>query len=167
MHFPPYYKKKTWQAFFIGIFAGTIIGYMIFIYMYGVHTERWIEENLTLRNELSEVQNENELLKQDKDDLSEENEKKFTIQKVEIEWLNATELKLDRITLLRLNEKVQAQVQPVIGRSIQSVHDQKELLIRTIENKTYPLNDINYQMEVVHMTLSTTMTISLNIDTTN
>ncbi len=49
MHIPPYYKRPSFQRFFAGICIGTIIGYLIFIYMFGELQEKWIEENLALR----------------------------------------------------------------------------------------------------------------------
>ncbi|WP_017186302.1 sporulation membrane protein YtrI [Alkalibacillus haloalkaliphilus] len=167
MHIPPFYKKTTWQAFFIGILTGVVIGYMFFLYVYGQHTERWIEENLTLRNELNQVKQENELLKQDKDDLNRANEERLTIQDIELDWHNADELDLDRFTLHELNENVLQELQTVMGRNIQSVSDQRELLIRTIENKLYNIRDIRYQLEVHHITISTTLIITVKVHITS
>ena len=55
MHIPPYYKKRTWQSFFLGVLAGVIVGYIFFLFVYGKHTERWIEENMEIRTELKQV----------------------------------------------------------------------------------------------------------------
>ncbi|WP_188206412.1 sporulation membrane protein YtrI [Alkalibacillus aidingensis] len=163
MHIPPFYKKTTWQAFYIGILTGVVIGYLFFLYVYGQHTERWIEENLTLRNELNQVQQENELLKQDKDDLNKANEQRLTVQDIEIEWENADDLDLDRFTMHELNERVQDELQTVMGRNIESISEQRDFLIRSVENKVYNVRDIDYELEVHHITISPTLIISFVI----
>ncbi|GAA0456235.1 sporulation membrane protein YtrI [Alkalibacillus silvisoli] len=162
MHIPPFYKKTKWQAFFIGILTGVVIGYMFFLYVYGQHTERWIEDNLAIRNELNQVQQENELLKQDKDDLNRANERRLTIQDIELEWSNSDEIDLDRFTLHELNENVLQELQTIMGRNIESVSEQRELLMRTIENKVYDIRDIQYELEVRHITISPTLIITID-----
>ncbi|MGM8215602.1 sporulation membrane protein YtrI [Bacillaceae bacterium W0354] len=163
MHIPPYFKKRTWQFFFIGVIVGAVIGYLFFLYVYGEHTERWIEENLSLRDELREVEKANDLLKRDQDNLSRESEKKLTIQETKIEWLNASEQKIDRFTVYHLTELVEKELNPVIGRNIDAVSDQRDLLIRAIENKEYKISNLKYSVKVVYLTISTKLTISLEV----
>ncbi|WP_134338495.1 sporulation membrane protein YtrI [Filobacillus milosensis] len=163
MHIPPYYKKPSWQAFFIGVLVGVVIGYLFFLYLYGEHTERWIEENLTLEKELKEVNKEYELLKKDTDQLSEENQKKLTIQDVEVKLLNAKQLKLDRFTTLHLTDLIEDEIGTVMGQNIESVHGQRELLKRTLENKIFKVNNITYNVEIVELTIYTTLYVSVNI----
>ncbi|GEL76860.1 sporulation membrane protein YtrI [Tenuibacillus multivorans] len=163
MHIPPYYKRPSWQAFFIGILVGVVIGYLFFLYVYGEHTERWIEENLTLRQEIKELEQDVELLRQDKDDINMERERRLTIQDVEVEFTNIEDLNLDRFTVIRLTDLVEDEVGTVAGRNIESVSDQRELLIRTIENKTFRVNDIQYQVKVDQLIIGPTLTVTLEI----
>ncbi|MFD2639858.1 sporulation membrane protein YtrI [Piscibacillus salipiscarius] len=163
MHIPPYYKKPKWQAFFVGIIVGTMVGYLFFLYIYGEHTERWIEENLTLRKELRNLEQDYELLKKDTDDLSKQSEQLLRIKDVEIELLNIDQLKLDRFTTLRLTALIEDEIGAVVGNNISSVSEQRDLLVRTIENKTFKVNQIQYQVKVIYLTIGPTLDVSLEI----
>ncbi|MFC0015643.1 MULTISPECIES: sporulation membrane protein YtrI [Allobacillus] len=163
MHIPPYYKKRTWQSFFLGVLAGVIIGYLFFLFVYGKHTERWIEENMEIRTELKQVKQENDLLKQDKENLNEEHEEKLTIQSFEINLSNAKDLELDRFTEYELIEKIEDELNPVIGRNIASVSEQRDLLIRTIENQTYHVRDINYSVKISHLTVAPILVVTVEV----
>ncbi|MGP4071264.1 sporulation membrane protein YtrI [Piscibacillus sp. B03] len=160
MHIPPYYKKPKWQAFFIGVIAGTMVGYLFFLYIYGEHTERWIEENLTLRQELKDLEQDYELLKKDTDDQSDQ---LLRIKDVEIELVNVDQLKLDRFTTLRLTALIEDEIGAVVGNQIESVGEQRDLLVRTIENKSFKVNQINYQVKVVYLTIGPTLDVALEI----
>ena len=162
-HIPPYYKKRTWQSFFLGVLAGVIVGYIFFLFVYGKHTERWIEENMEIRTELKQVKQENDLLKQDKENLNEEHEEKLTIQSFEINLDNAEELELDRFTEYELTERIEDELNPVIGRNIASVSDQRDLLIRTIENQTYHVRDIDYSVTISHLTVAPILVITVEV----
>nr|WP_289036848.1 sporulation membrane protein YtrI [uncultured Allobacillus sp.] len=163
MHIPPYYKKRTWQSFFLGVLAGVIIGYLFFLFVYGKHTERWIEENMEIRTELKQVKQENDLLKQDKENLNEKHEEKLTIQSFEINLSNAKDLELDRFTEYELIEKIEDELNPVIGRNIASVSEQRDLLIRTIENQTYHVRDINYSVKISHLTVAPILVVTVEV----
>src|SRR5690625_83853 len=163
MHIPPYYKQRKWQFFFVGTAVGAVIGYLSFLYVYGEHTERWIEENLALRNELREVQKTNELLLQDQDDMSKESQRRMQVQQIEIEWLNIEDVKIDRFTIYHLNNLVEDELNPIIGSQVEDVAEQRELVIRAIENKVYQVNQINYSVKVVYLTIAPKLIISLEI----
>ncbi|MET3682635.1 gas vesicle protein [Alkalibacillus flavidus] len=167
MHIPPYYKKPTWQTFFIGVLTGVVVGYIFFLYVYGEHTERWIEDNLTIRQELQQIKQENKLLKDDQHDLSQQTEQRLTIQETDIEWTNAEQLDLDRFTTHELEEQLQAQLESIIGQNIESLSEQRTLLIQTIENKVFNIRDVKYQLTVRHMTIAPTLIMSLEIDLTS
>ncbi|WP_143063825.1 sporulation membrane protein YtrI [Piscibacillus halophilus] len=160
MHIPPYYKRPKWQAFFIGVIVGTMVGYLFFLYIYGEHTERWIEENLTLRQELKDLENDFELLKKDSDDQSEQ---LLRIQDVEIELSNTEQVKLDRFTTIRLTSLIEDEIGEVVGDHIESVNEQRDLLIRTIENKNFRVNQIQYQVKVVFLSIGPTLDVTLEV----
>ncbi|WP_027964262.1 sporulation membrane protein YtrI [Halalkalibacillus halophilus] len=163
MHLPPLHKKKNWQRVFIGFIFGVMCGYMIFLYMYGVHTERWIESNLEVREQLHKVEQENELLKRDQDDFNKESEEKLTIQSIEVEWLNEEDLGLDRFTTRALEESIHQELNSIMGQNIASVSEQRLILIRAIENKLYTVRDLNYTLTIDHITIAPTLILSINI----
>lgn len=137
-----------------------MVGYLFFLYIYGEHTERWIEENLTLRQELKDLEQDYELLKKDTDDQSDQ---LLRIKDVEIELVNVEQLKLDRFTTLRLTALIEDEIGAVVGNQIESVGEQRDLLVRTIENKSFKVNQINYQVKVVYLTIGPTLDVALEI----
>lgn len=163
MHIPPYYKKRSFQSFFLGVLTGVVIGYLFFLFVYGEHTERWIEENMEVRDELQKISQENDLLKQDKEHLSEENEERISVQSIEVELENAKQLDLDRFTEYELTDLVIQELNTIVGRNISSVSEQRDLLVRTIEHKTYTVRNINYSLEVTHLTISPILLITVEI----
>lgn len=60
MHIPPYYKKESWQRFFIGAFFGAVIAYVIIMYMYGSMYEKLYEENVNFASQVNDLKKQNE-----------------------------------------------------------------------------------------------------------
>lgn len=151
MHFSPYYKLKNWQRLFGGIFIGAILSYLVFIYMNGQLIEKRIEENLRLRTEKQELQISHRMLEENMSELNEMYEQKLLIHSVKIVITNAEVYKLDRFSLHELNDQVYDQVNTIIGREVKSFTNHYPLLIRSVENKAYKINDFTYQARVKHL----------------
>lgn len=80
MHIPPYYKKRTWQSFFLGVFGWCHCRLYLFFICLRKTYRTLVEKTWKFRTELKQVKQENDLLKQDKENLNEEHEEKLTIQ---------------------------------------------------------------------------------------
>lgn len=158
-----FYKKEHGKVSSLVFWLVSLSVISFFLFVYGKHTERWIEENMEIRTELKQVKQENDLLKQDKENLNEEHEEKLTIQSFEINLDNAEELELDRFTEYELTERIEDELNPVIGRNIASVSDQRDLLIRTIENQTYHVRDIDYSVTISHLTVAPILVITVEV----
>lgn len=85
------------------------------------------------------------------------------VQQIEIEWLNIEDVKIDRFTIYHLNNLVEDELNPIIGSQVEDVAEQRELVIRAIENKAYQVNQINYSVKVVYLTIAPKLIISLEI----
>jgi len=154
MHIPPYHKKESWQRFFIGMFFGGIIAYCIFIYMYGSMYERLVEQNLNLQSELTELEKQNEVLLQDKKDLDEKSKESYTIDSIEINITNKKQLRLERLIVHQLEEMIKQEINHIIGQDISVVAENDQLLLSTIENKTFSIDDLNYYFEIQQLTIA-------------
>ncbi|MBO8156468.1 MAG: hypothetical protein H0Z32_08420 [Bacillaceae bacterium] len=163
MHIPAYYKKREVQYFFAGAVIGGIIAYIIFLYMYGSQTERWIEENVQLHSRINDLERENQTLTKDKANLKNKNEQILTIQTIDVELINAEQLKLDRFVIYQLTEAVKNELSSLIGKSIQSVSENQALIYATIENKTFKVDDFAYEAKVSSLTISRTLHAKIKI----
>ncbi|MDX8046705.1 hypothetical protein SH601_12000 [Gracilibacillus sp. S3-1-1] len=165
MHIPPYHKRPEWQRFLAGVASGTIIGYLIFIYMFGQLQENWIEENITLRGELQDLKQTYENLQQNHEALDEQAKKGIQVSEISIDLLNLEELHLenDRIMIHQLEEAIRAEATEAIGKSVDELANSVGLLISTIENKTINIDDFRFQAEVKRIIISETIQLAIEL----
>lgn len=164
MHVSPYHKKRTIQIFLLGMLAGAVIAYIVLIFMYGKMYENLMTENIKLSSEIQDLERRNEALLQDKESLEERN---FIIQSIEIEFSNAEELRMDRLMIHQLENLIKNEIDQIIGKEIDSVADNDELLITVIENKTFTIDDLSYEFEVVKMSITERLRITLEASLTD
>ncbi|WP_407269170.1 sporulation membrane protein YtrI [Radiobacillus sp. PE A8.2] len=153
MHIPPYYKRASWQRFFVGTVVGAIVAYCVFVYMYGEFHERWVEENLELRSDYNDLKLNYDSLQESKQQLDEEAKKKITIETITISIDNKKQLKLDNdsLTAHQLVEQMKQQISDVIGRDILSLSENYKLLEAAIQNKIYKVDEFMYEASVTHL----------------
>lgn len=144
--------------------AGAVIAYIVLIFMYGKMYENLMTENIKLSSEIQDLERRNEALLQDKESLEERN---FIIQSIEIEFSNAEELRMDRLIIHQLENLIKNEIDQIIGKEIDSVADNDELLITVIENKTFTIDDLSYEFEVVKMSITEKLRITLEASLTD
>ncbi|MRG87691.1 sporulation membrane protein YtrI [Salinibacillus xinjiangensis] len=169
MHIPPYYKRRGFQYFFVGVIIGAIISYLIFLYFYGEMTEAWIEENIQLRDQIEELENDIENISKDNEDLTKQSQQNLTLQEIQIEIENPDKLKLDRFMQHDLKEQMKSELNSLKGRDIESLYENQDLLEAAIENKSYRVEDFSYdatikKLWVINSTLF--LTIELEVSST-
>jgi|SRR5690625_3773230 len=159
MHIPPYHKKRTWQIFFLGTFAGAIVSYVIIMFMYGKMYENILVEQSELQTKYNEVKAQNEALLEDKEKLEEKSN--FTINSIDVDFLNDKQLKLDRLSAHQFENMVKEELHYIIGKEVKSISDNDNLLISVIENKTYTLDDKSYNIEVKKISIAEKIKLTL------
>jgi len=167
MHIPPFYKKTTWQRFFAGTLIGGIIAYGVLLYMYGAMYEELLAQNRSFQSEITDLQNQNEALIEDREELDEMAEKVLTIDTVEVSIANSEELRLDRLLIHDLEEMVKQEVNHIIGQDLSVIGQSDMLLVSTIENKEYTIDDFNYELDVKLLTIWETVRITVEATHTN
>ncbi|WP_068674662.1 sporulation membrane protein YtrI [Oceanobacillus sp. Castelsardo] len=161
MHIPPYYKKPSWQRFFVGAVLGGIIAYVILLYMHGSMYESLLEENQQLKSKISELTLQNEALTKSNEDLNEKTNKSPIVESIEINIDNWEKYKLDRLTVYELEELVKDEINHLVGEKVSIVAESDFLLERAIENKSYKLNDVTYYFNTSKMIISETLKLTL------
>lgn len=159
MHFPPFYKAKSYQIFILGALSGALIAYLILLYMHGKMYEEVLIEQVELKMEIKEIKKQNEILIDDKEEM--EAQSTATVKGIQIDFQNAEELKFDRLSTLQLENMIKSELANVIGKTIQSVSESDDLLMTVIENKTFTIDDYSYQFEVKKISISEQIKISL------
>lgn len=155
MHIPPYYKKKTWQMFFIGVFVGGIIGYFVLLYMYSSMYEELLEKNYDLREALIDLREQNEvLLKNQEQQVSE-----LTVKEIEIIIENEELLKNDSLLVSQLKTLIKEEISYLIGTDVLIISASEALLLAAIENKAFSIDNVTYRFTVTRLTISQTLKI--------
>jgi hypothetical protein len=161
MHIPPYHRKSTWQRFFVGAFFGSIISYFILIYMYGTMYEERLAENMELASELRELKIQNEALLKDKEDLDEKSREPLSVSSIAITINEGEQLKIDRLIEIQLEEMIIEEVNHLVGQEITVIDKIDQLLMSSIENKGFTIEDITYYFEINKLTIAPELKISV------
>lgn len=162
MRIPPFFERPGWQRFFAGVIIGMLIGWFFFIYQYGQ-----VYEGLTLRISKQETvinsqQKRIDDLVSEQTKLNEENQKKLTIQQIEIIYLNDRKLRLNQLTLFELRQQALNELQ-VERKDIETVANMKDLMIRALENKVFHVGEGRYRLDVKEVYLFTTLRFYVEI----
>lgn len=155
MHVPSYHKRPGWQRFLIGVFFGGLISYWIVLFMYGTMYERLIKENSELQNALNDANSRIEVLKKDNENLDEKSRQPATIEGIQLQILNAEDLKIDSLLQIELEGLVKEEIKDIIGKDIKSIANSDSLIFSSIENKTYVVDDFTYSFDIERLILVT------------
>ncbi|WLR50201.1 sporulation protein [Bacillus tianshenii] len=163
MHIPPYYKSPAWQRFFAGMFVGMLISWCVFLFMYGEMQEKQVTQLIEQQSLINSLKQQNEMWKEDIEKLNEENQKKLVIDDIALSLTNAKALKLDLLTVHTLKQQIQDELQPTLKQDIETIISNKDLLIKTVENKVYKLDQVGYKVKVKQLFISTTLEIHAEV----
>jgi hypothetical protein len=163
MRIPSLYKEKKWQLFFAGAAIGGIISWAIFLYIHGVFLEKQRHEVIDQREKIRQLEDQVQILIEDKQKLNEENKQKIVIQKINVSILQAEKYNIKSLLKEQLTRAVHADLQHLLLQNVESVSENRELLTTAIENKTYEIDDNEYTFEVKTIFFYTTLDIELEI----
>lgn len=167
MHIPPYYKKESWQRFFIGAFFGAVIAYVIIMYMYGSMYEKLYEENVNFASQVNDLKKQNEALLKDKDDLNEKSKQPLTVNSIEVDIINDKKLRLDTLIVHQLEDMIKEEINHIIGQDVSIVDESHQLLQSTIENKEFSVDEFAYFFEVTKLKISQSVKITVETKLSN
>lgn len=146
MHIPPYHKKRVWQFFLLGTFLGTIIGYMILLFMHAKMYEHLLTEHIELQTEARELKRNNELLLLDKEKL--QKTATITVQSIEVHLLNSESFRFDRLMIHQLNDYIKEELSDIIGKEVTDVGENSELFMSIVEKSQFTIDEFTYTFEV-------------------
>ncbi|HLR08394.1 MAG TPA: sporulation membrane protein YtrI [Bacillota bacterium] len=161
MHIPPYHKKTSWQWLMTGAFLGGVIGYIIVIFMHGTMYEQLLEEKVELQSQVDDLKNQNKSLLEEQKDLGEKSKEPATIDSIEITIDNEDELRLDPLMRHELKTQIKDEINHIVGKDLNIIAKSDRLLISTIENKTFSIDEFTYDLEVVTLIIGSTVKITV------
>ncbi len=166
MKAPPEQLSFGWAKFFAGIFFGSVISWMVFIYQYGVTQEQQVKIINELKDKSNDLIRDKNILMESQERLNEENKRNLTVQEIKVRIINEKQYSLNKFTQFQLIEDVQNDLSHLLTQDIRSVSRNRELLRRAIENKVYKKDDRRFKLEVDTIYFDTTLEITLKIRST-
>ncbi len=163
MRIPPYYRLPSWQRFFAGMAIGGIISWFIFLYIFGEWQERYSKEIRLQKDAIYELEKDKHIWQEEFKKLNKENQKKLTVQDINIKIVNSDKYKLDSFSVFQVEDSIKEDISMMRAKDIDTVYKSSELIKKIIENKTHRVNEKRYRVEVKEMVIYTTVSIELNI----
>ena len=167
MRIPPYYKRPGWQRFFAGVIIGMIIGWTFFIYNFGMVHEKLVTEIKKQQSTIEAQMKTIDVLRSDQKKLNEENEKRLTIQDIEIYFTNERNMKITELTVYELKQQALGELEFIKNKDIATIAKTRDLMIKTIENKVFLVEDNKFQLKLAELYLYTTLELYMKIEKVN
>lgn len=164
MRVPTLHRKPDWQRFIVGIVIGGCISWMIFLFMFGTMQEkqsREIDEQNTI---IKDLKQEKKIWQEEWHNLTKKNEEMLIIQNVSVKIKGYEKYGIkDSHSIFEMEEEIKEDLRSLIAKDINSVYQNKELIFKTIENKTLRINNRRYKLVIKDILFYSTINISLEL----
>lgn len=165
MRIPFFYRMKNIQLFLAGLALGTIIGWLIFLLMFGIMQERQVNKIAEQKAEIEELNEKIELFQKDIDEINKQNENQLLIKEIKIEIVNKEKVKLNEMEAYELEKMALHYLnQLLLNKSVDTVSKNKELLISSFENKQFLHEKKQYTFNINQLYLYTTVELFVEIN---
>ncbi|RLQ97954.1 sporulation membrane protein YtrI [Falsibacillus albus] len=163
MRIPPLYRRPEWQRLLAGIAVGGCISWVIFLFMFGALQEKQAKILEDQRDKIIQLEKDKSIWQEDFAELNKKNQELLTIQNISIKITNASKYNIDDLSLDEAEDALREDLRPLLAKDLNSVYKNKELVKRTIENKTITLNDKRYSFVIKEIFFYTTIQVTLEM----
>ncbi|WP_270179566.1 sporulation membrane protein YtrI [Alkalihalobacillus sp. CinArs1] len=164
MRVPQVYTRKGWQKFLAGLSVGVIFGWLFFLMLFGIMYEKQITTIKEQKIKISDLKTQNRTLLDDQENYDNEDiEKTLHIKGIVVTFEKDQDLSLNSLTKHELKKAVQDELNDLLNKDLGSVAHTRSFIIKSLENKSLLINDIEYGFEVKQMIVYTTVEVVLSI----
>ncbi|MDQ0214989.1 ABC-type antimicrobial peptide transport system permease subunit [Oikeobacillus pervagus] len=164
MRVPQISKKKNWQIFLSGVTIGGCISWLIFIYMFGVLQEEQTNIIERQKADITDLKSHISIWQEEFKKLNKKNQEMLTVQKVEVKITNFDRYKIeDSHSIFEVEEMIKEDLNVLLAKDLNTVYQNKDLIKKTIENKTVKINDKRYNVKVKEIYFFTKVQIYLEL----
>ncbi|MEC2077691.1 sporulation membrane protein YtrI [Metabacillus fastidiosus] len=163
MRIPTHYEKPSWQRFFAGIVIGALLSWSVFLFIYGVNQDKQSLRIKEQQNDIAELERDKQIYQEDYKKLNKENQKKITVQAIEIKLTNGERFHLKQFMNESIELSVKKDLSNLIAKDLESVSLSVPLIERTIENKLFHIEDKTYKLEVTKIVITPNVYIEVKI----
>ncbi len=167
MRIPPFYQLRSWQRFLAGVMVGSILGWLVFLFMFGHIQDKQINLIMEQKLKIRDLENEKAIWQKDYEKFNEETKKKLIIEEIKIIFTNEKKLMLNEFTKFNLKEAIKQDINSLIKLDIETVSKNNQLIINTIQNKVITIEGQKYRMKVEQIHLFTRLDLYLKVELLN
>jgi len=164
MRVPTLHRKPDWQRFIVGIVIGGCISWGIFLFMFGTLQEKQSIKIKTQDSIIKDLKDEKKIWQDEWDKLTKKNAEMLLVQNVSVK-INGYEkygIK-DSHSIFEKEEEIKEDLRTLVAKDINTVYQNKELIFKTIENKTLRINNRRYKVVIKDILFFSTINISLEL----
>ncbi|HEX7064939.1 MAG TPA: sporulation membrane protein YtrI [Bacillales bacterium] len=164
MRIPQHYHAPGWQRFIVGFLLGAVVGWVFFIILYGQAQEDQINLINKQKDKIAELKDEKDIWLEDVKEENAKLEKKLTVQDIQIKFVNKKESELGDTAISNLNREIEKQLSPLLTKDLETVGGNSEILIQSIENKIFEIEDNRYRVEVQTLVITSIIKVGVKIE---
>ncbi|QQZ10621.1 sporulation membrane protein YtrI [Heyndrickxia vini] len=163
MRIPPLYRRPAWQRFIAGIVIGGCISWLVFLFMFGVTQEKHAKKIKFQQETINNLEQDIKIWQDEYKELNRKNADLLTIQNVQVKIKDYEKYNIDLQSKLEEENKVKEDLKSLIANDLNSTVKNKDLIIKTIENKTVKFNNRPYRYIIKSIIFYTTISIELEL----
>lgn len=162
MRIPPLHRDPVWQRFFSGLVIGGCISWTLFLILFGMAQEQNAMLIQEQANQIKKLRKDIEIWQEDYQKLNQKNEEMLTVQEINITLVGYEKYQItDRQSIYMVEEGIKDDLRSLLAKDLATVHQNKEIIKKTIENKIVNINDKKYKLSVREIFFYTTIEIEL------
>jgi len=164
MRVPTLHRKPVWQRFFAGVVIGGCISWMIFLFMYGTLQEK---QSIVIKRQnsiIKDLKDEKKIWQDEWDKLTKKNAEMLIVQNVSVKINRYEKYGIkDSHSIFEKEEEIKEDLRSLIAKDINGVYQNKDLIFKTIENKTLKINNRRYKLVIKDILFYSTINIYLEL----
>ncbi|KQL53309.1 sporulation protein [Heyndrickxia shackletonii] len=164
MRVPTLHRKPVWQRFFAGVVIGGCISWMIFLFMYGTLQEK---QSIVIKRQnsiIKDLRDEKKIWQDEWDKLTKKNAEMLIVQNVSVKINRYEKYGIkDSHSIFEKEEEIKEDLRSLIAKDISEVYQNKDLIFKTIENKTLKINNRRYKLVIKDILFYSTINIYLEL----
>ncbi|WP_141432018.1 sporulation membrane protein YtrI [Bacillus sp. 03113] len=163
MRIPPYYRNPSIQRFFVGMVMGGIISWFIFLFIFGESQEKYSIQIKRQSELIKELKEDKKIWQEEFQELNQKNEKRLTVQEIKVNIINSKKYDLDSYSKFEMENLIKDDLNMLEAKDIETVYKNRDLMMKTIENKRMKINDKRFQFRVTEIVFYTTLSIQIEL----
>ncbi|MGE8206328.1 sporulation membrane protein YtrI [Heyndrickxia sp. NPDC080065] len=163
MRIPPLYRRPSWQRFLGGVVVGGCISWIIFLFMFGVLQEKQAKKIKTQKETIENLIQEKKIWQEDTKELNRKNAELLIIQNVQVKIKNYEKYDIDTLSISEAENDIKEDLKSLIAKDLNIIYKNKDLIIKTIENKSVKFNNHRFNYVIKNIFFYSTINIELEL----